>query len=280
MSHYGLSERTRAMIQSSELSVRMLARELGISPTTVSKWRKRESVHEHRRGPRVIHSTVMSDAEEFFVRAFRAQTMLPLDDCLYALKPTIPSLTRSSMYRCFQRHGLSPLSAIDLSRTRPLPETSDSFSLSAGRVQANDGIGTSFIAVDTRTKLACIAFVGDQMGAPFDVLLGQMAEDIPYRVNLIHYIDIRDDWVQCIPVQFSSEERARSGGPDNGCRENVLSRIASSPVFSVPEFSCSDLEKLVRAQAQNYNFSCKLKALNGATPMARLQLPHTSLRHS
>jgi len=34
---------------------------------------------------------------------------LLLDDCLYALQATIPHLTRSSLHRCLQRHGISQL---------------------------------------------------------------------------------------------------------------------------------------------------------------------------
>ena len=41
--------------------------------------------------------------------AFRKHTLLPLDDCLYALQATIPHLTRSSLHRCYQRHGVSRL---------------------------------------------------------------------------------------------------------------------------------------------------------------------------
>jgi transposase InsO family protein len=41
--------------------------------------------------------------------AFRKYTLLPLDDCLSALQPTIPQLTRSSLHRCLQRHGISRL---------------------------------------------------------------------------------------------------------------------------------------------------------------------------
>lgn len=33
--------------------------------------------------------------------AFRRHTLLPLDDCLYALQASIPHLTRSAL-RCFQ----------------------------------------------------------------------------------------------------------------------------------------------------------------------------------
>jgi hypothetical protein len=46
------------------------------------------------------------------VVAFRKQTLLSLDDCLYALQETIPHLTRSSLHRCLQRHGISHLPEI------------------------------------------------------------------------------------------------------------------------------------------------------------------------
>ncbi len=35
--------------------------------------------------------------------------LLPLDNCLYALQATIPLLSRSVLYGCFQRHGISRL---------------------------------------------------------------------------------------------------------------------------------------------------------------------------
>lgn len=41
--------------------------------------------------------------------AFRRQTLLPLDDCLHVLRPTILRLRSSSSHRCLQRHGISQL---------------------------------------------------------------------------------------------------------------------------------------------------------------------------
>ena len=60
-------------------------------------------------GPVAVHLTVLSIEEEAIIVAFRKHTLLPLDDCLYALQATIPSLTRSSLHRCLQRHGISRL---------------------------------------------------------------------------------------------------------------------------------------------------------------------------
>jgi hypothetical protein len=43
------------------------------------------------------------------VVACRRRTLLPLDDCLYALQPSIPHLRRSALRRSLQRHGISRL---------------------------------------------------------------------------------------------------------------------------------------------------------------------------
>jgi hypothetical protein len=63
------------------------------------------------------HSTVLSIEDEAVIVAFRRHTLLPLDDCLYALQATIPHLTRSSLHRCLQRHGISRLPEITGDKT-------------------------------------------------------------------------------------------------------------------------------------------------------------------
>jgi hypothetical protein len=58
--------------------------------------------------------------------AFRKHTLLPLDDYLYALQATIPQLTRSTLHRCFQRHGISRLpetayNSLGIANLMPVP---------------------------------------------------------------------------------------------------------------------------------------------------------------
>jgi hypothetical protein len=79
----------------------------------VAKWRKRATVEDLKTGPKAPHSTTLTEAEEAMVVAFRRHTLLPLDDCLYALQPSIPHLTRSALHRCLQRHGISRLPDIE-----------------------------------------------------------------------------------------------------------------------------------------------------------------------
>lgn len=103
----------RTAIQRSQASTAELSRELGINPKTVAKWRKRQTVEDWKTGPREPRSTVLSEEEEAIIVAFRRHTLLPLDDCLYALQPSIAHLTRSSLHRCLQRHGNSRLPDMD-----------------------------------------------------------------------------------------------------------------------------------------------------------------------
>ena len=107
----------RAAIQRSQASLAQLSRELGINPKTVAKWRKRATVEDMKTGPTEPRSTVLTEAEEAIIVAFRRHTLLPLDDCLYALQPSIPHLTRSALHRCLQRHGISRL--LDVEGDKP-----------------------------------------------------------------------------------------------------------------------------------------------------------------
>ena len=84
------TEAIRRAIQHSQESLRSPSKRYGINPKTVAKWTKRGSVADLKTGPKQARSTVLSIEDEAIVVAFRKHTLLPLDDCLYALQATIP----------------------------------------------------------------------------------------------------------------------------------------------------------------------------------------------
>ena len=112
------TEAIRGAIQHSQESLRTLARRHGINPKTVAKWKKRCSVADLPTGPKTPRFTILTVEKEAIVVAFRKHTLLPLDDCLYALQATIPKLTCSSLHRCLERHGISRLPEIEGSKPR------------------------------------------------------------------------------------------------------------------------------------------------------------------
>ena len=93
----------RAAIQRSQASVAELAERYSLNEKTVRKWRNRRSVEDARMGPKEVRSPVLSAEEEAMGVAFRRRTLLPLDDCPYALQATIPQLSRSALHRLLQR---------------------------------------------------------------------------------------------------------------------------------------------------------------------------------
>ena len=96
-------EAIRRAIQNSEESLRALSARYGINQKTVANWRKRTSVADLPTGPKDAKSTVLTPDQEAIIVAFRRHTLLPLDDCLYALQPTMPHLTRSSLRKMIPR---------------------------------------------------------------------------------------------------------------------------------------------------------------------------------
>jgi hypothetical protein len=72
------TEAVRRAIQSSQAGLRTLAKQYGINPKTVAKWKKRDHVQDAVMGPKETHSTVLSAEEEAVIVAFRKHTLLPL----------------------------------------------------------------------------------------------------------------------------------------------------------------------------------------------------------
>jgi hypothetical protein len=153
------TEPIRRAIQHSQESLRTLPRRHRINPKTVAKWRKSSSTADHRTGPTVARSTVLSIEQEAVIVAFRKHTLLPLDDCLYALQATIPQLTRSSLHRCLERHGISRLPEVE--GDKPGRKKFDTypvgfFHIDLAEVRTAEGKLYLFVAIDRTSKFAVV----------------------------------------------------------------------------------------------------------------------------
>ena len=58
------TETVRRAIQNSQASIRSLAKQYGIIPKTVAKWKQRDHVQDAVMGSKASHSTVLSAEEE------------------------------------------------------------------------------------------------------------------------------------------------------------------------------------------------------------------------
>ena len=128
-------------------------------------------------------STVLSVEEEAVVVAFRRHTLLPLDDCLYALQPTIPHLTRSSLHRCLKRHGISRLPQVEgeASPKRKFKAYPIGyFHIDIAEVRTAQGRLYLIVAIDRTSKFAFVELhekVTRRTAADF---LRRLTEAVPY----------------------------------------------------------------------------------------------------
>jgi len=150
------TEAVRRAIQHSQESIRALAGRYGINPKTVAKWKRRTITADAPMGPKAPSSTVLTLEEEAIIVAFRRHTLLPLDDCLYALQATIAHLTRSSLHHCLQRHGISRLPEIegDKPNKKKFKAYPRLFHIDIAEVRTEEGKLYLFVAIDRTSKIA------------------------------------------------------------------------------------------------------------------------------
>lgn len=282
------TEAVRRAIQRSEESVRALAGRYGISPTTVQKWRKRGSVSDAPMGPKAIHSTVLTAEQEAMVVAFRRHTLLPLDDCLYALQPTIPHLTRSSLHRCLQRHGISRLPALEgqaAEKKRFKVYPIGYFHIDIAEVRTEEGKLHLYVGIDRTSKFAFAQLHEKADRRTAVAFLEALLEAVPYDLHTI----LTDNG-----IQFADLPRNRNGPTaryrvhrfDQICREHGIEHRLTKPnhpwtngqvermnrtikdatVKRYHYASHDELRQHLHLFIEAYNHARRLKTLRGLTP--------------
>jgi Integrase core domain len=277
------TEAIRRAIQNSQESLRALAKRYGINQKTVVKWKGRTSVTDLPTGPKDPKSTVLSIEEEAIIVAFRKHTLLPLDDCLYALQPTIPHLTRSSLHRCLQRHGISRLPEVD--GDKPAKKKFKAypigyFHIDIAEVQTAEGKLRLFVAIDRTSKFAYAELhetAGKLVMAQF---LRNLIAAVPYAIHTI----LTDNGIQF--TNRTCDQHAFEHIFDRVCDEHGIEHRLTKikhpwtngqvermnrtiKEATVKRFHYDDHDQLRRHLADfisAYNFARRLKTLKGLTP--------------
>lgn len=291
------TEAVRRAIQHSQESLRTLARRHGVNQKTVAKWRSRNSVTDLPTGPRQPMSTVLSAEQEAIVVAFRRHTLLPLDDCLYALQATIPNLTRSSLHRCLQRHGISRLPDVDGDQTakkRFKAYPIGFFHIDIAEVQTEQGRLYLFVAIDRTSKLAFTRLHAKATTRTAGDFLRALVSAVPYKIhtvltdNGIHFTDPKGEaWSPAEIRQMIAEKQlfrahafeyacalldidhrlTKPAHPwTNGQVERMNRTIKEATVRRFHYETHDELEQHLADFIAAYNFAKRLKTLKGLTP--------------
>src|SRR3954447_11836295 len=287
----------RRAIQQSQESLRSLAKRHGINPKTVAKWKKRPSVQDERTGPKEPRSTVLTLDEEAIVVAFRRHTLLPLDDCLYALQATIPRLTRSSLHRCLKRHGISRLPNTEGDKPRraqfkryPIGY----FHIDLAEVRTEQGKLYLLVAIDRTSKFAFVELHERVTRRVAGNFLRALITAVPYRVHTVltdngtHFTEPSGNtWTPAeIKEMLARKQLFRAHAFELACAQNDVEHRLTKPrrpwtngqvermnrtikEATVQRFYYATHDQLRTHLADfvaAYNFARRLKTLKGLTP--------------
>ena len=287
----------RAAIQRSKATAKDLAERHGINPKTVTKWKKRTFVHDVPMGPKQPRSTVLTVEQEAVAVAFRKHTLLPLDDCLYALQPTIAHLTRSSLHRCYQRHGISRLPEVE--GDKPAKKAFKKypigyFHIDIAEVRTEEGKLHLFVAIDRTSKFAFAQLHEKATRAVAAGFLRDLIAAVPYKIhtvltdNGLHFTTpgAGGSAVPEIKRAIAAGEIFRAHGFELVCARNDIDHRLTKPKHpwtngqvermnrtlkeaTVRRYhydSHDQLRKHLAAFLAAYNFAKRLKTLRGLTP--------------
>jgi transposase InsO family protein len=291
------TEAVRRAIQHSQESVRALAERYSINPKTVAKWKHRETVADRKTGPKEARSTVLTPEQEAVVVAFRRYTLLPLDDCLYSLQPTIPHLTRSSLHRCFQRHGIERLPEVEGNKAPKKKFKAypiGYFHIDIAEVRTTEGKLHLFVAIDRTSKFAYVELHQKATTAISKQFLDNLVAAVPYTIhtvltdNGIQFTDpTGESWTPVDIRKMRAEGKLfRCHAFESGCAnhnidhrltkikhpwtngqvERMNRTIKQATVHRYHYDSHDQLRQHLADFINAYNFARRLKALKGLTP--------------
>src|SRR5208337_520678 len=148
------------------------------------------------------------------ILAYRWRTRLSLDDSLVRLKRLMPQLSRSALYRCLERHGLSKIGRTNVSP--PLTSASLAgpyrFEITANDVALPGDVlrVPVFLAVEEVTKHA-YAEVAEATPENAAAFLARLVAEFPQKIDAVT-TDIRPAFAH-LREAFGEDMGARAPGP-------------------------------------------------------------------
>lgn len=272
--HSPLSQQQRRAIRDSGESLRVLARRFGVNPKTVAKWKGRASSADLPRGPKPGQHGSLSAEEEGIIVRFREHTLLPLDDCLYALQARIPHLSRSSLHRCLKRHGISRLPAggeADAAGHSLHASGLGDVHIDRSMVRSHDGQHYMFNAIEQASKFVFVSMGERCDGAAAAEFLATTVQRSPFSIRRVFtlaaepFVVAGGEGAFGLACKQLGIEHCLSLSPDPWVRRSEvrIGRMVQDTVtFASEAYLASLLDDFVDA----YNFRRRLKTLRGKTP--------------
>jgi transposase InsO family protein len=179
--------KVRSLIQRSKKPVARLAAELGVSETTIRRWRDRTTVADRSHTPKRL-AISLSAMEEALVCELRTQVWLALDDIVEVMRRCLnPRLSRSAIHRCLKRHALNRRPKPDKPLVGAFEQTGVGFiHIDLKHLPALERRKSyAFVAIDRATRYVYLEIHQKRDGKTAAAFLKRFLTDFPHRVHTI-----------------------------------------------------------------------------------------------
>ena len=224
--------RTRAYIQSSGQPAATLARELGISETTVRRWQQRPDVADRASTPHTLATGFSAEDEEIAVE-LRTRLALSLDDALEVMRRCLRAdISRSALHRCLKRRGVSQRPA------DPKPAAHSFAREPFGDVHIDLKHLTRlhgqpayvFVAIERATRFVHVEIIQNRSGATVAACLTRFLHAFGHPVHTILTDNGSEFTDRCGEVRWRQRDRGTGAHPfDQVCQSHHVRHKLTRP---------------------------------------------------
>lgn len=294
--HHGnakTTSRIRAEIQNSEETITQLAERLSLNPKTILYWKHAGRVTDKKSGPTNPRSKVLTPSEEEVICEFRRLTKFSLDDVYISLKPQIPALSRSNLYRCLKRNGLNRLPLDDESTSKPVKKKFKEYNIGYCHIDITEiRLGKKklylFVGIDRVCKYAYVELHTRMTQDIARGFLENFIKDCPFKIHTI----LTDNGAQFTYALLAEHLKPKSKTHmfdktctkyaiqhrltkfrhpwTNGQVEIMNKKIKAHTTKKYHYDSAESLKEHLMAYMLVYNFQRKLKALKYKSPYDKI----------
>lgn len=211
-----LTPRQRREVQQSPMSVTQLAKQFGVTETTIRRWRGRTSVEDRSHTPHNLHQST-SPVEEELIVSLRQQTRLSLDDITEVMNRCVNrQLSRSAIHRCLHRCNAAKLPDL---QDQELVKHGTFELTSCGYIHIDLKYLTRlqkqasyvFVAIDRATRFVYIEIITDRKAKTITACLERFLANFPHPVHTI----LTDNGGE-FTDRFGSQGKGRTEGKVSG----------------------------------------------------------------
>jgi IS30 family transposase len=225
--------KVRASIQRSKKPVAELAVALGVSETTIRRWRGRTTVNDRSHTPKTL-ATSLSPMDEALVCELRTHLQLPLDDITEVMRRCVNAkLSRSAIHRCLKRHALNRRPKPDKPKIGVFEQATVGFiHIDIKHLPALQRRKSyAFVAIDRATRYVYLEIHPKRDAETAGGFLKRFLAHFPHRVHTI-LTDNGSEFTDRFAVDMKNKPHDRPSGRhpfDQVCAEHAIDHRLTRP---------------------------------------------------